>query len=185
VAWLWSAAALSGCQGLGPGRSGTSGDESELIRYGNEVRRLESAALEQEYRDLVAEYATTPTGESAVRLSLLLSRPGASFYDIDRAIRLLGETTLGFEENEPPNLELTRFLYNLLSERSCVAANDGALAEMLNEERSRNARLDEELVEARSALSTERQFREMLQAQLNALRALEQEINSGNLNPAN
>jgi hypothetical protein len=181
VTWLCVAGAVAGCQSLVSDASRPSGDASDLIRYGNEVRSLDAGALEEEYRRLVTQYDAAPTIDEAVRLSLLLSNPNAAFYDANRAMRLLSDETRASAGDTPGNEEFARFVRHLLGERACVATEDAALADMLVEQRARNRSLDQELARVQEALLAERQHRETLQAQLNALRALEEQLNRDNL----
>lgn len=151
-------------------------DLAELLRYGNTVRELDSRQLEEEYRDLVLSNTAVLPSEDIIKLSLLLSAPNAPFHDIDQATRFLRDVIQRDPFHEPEYVDLAKLLYNLLSERVYAASEDETLARLLTEARDRNEQLAEELAAVKAELDAERERRETLQGQLDALKKLEEQL---------
>jgi hypothetical protein len=149
---------------------------TDLVSYGSAVRALSEPDLEAEYRTLLSRQSANPTDETSLRLALLMSNPGAPFHDLDRALQILNDIVLR-QDQDGSNGELARLMHHLLGERTCVAPADAPLAEVILAERDRNSQLSEELDETQTALDTERQLRQTLQGQLDALKALEERLN--------
>lgn len=170
------AAFCSACQGLSSFGAGFGSDEGDLIRFGNAVRGYSSETLESQYARSVSAQAADPSAENAIRLALLLSYPGAPFYDIARARGFLGEALARGGESDA--VELARLLDKLLAERHGVTGDAAMLADLFTEERERSYRLGFDLAEARAALDAERALRITLQGQLDALKALEERLNA-------
>ena len=166
-------ALVSACQTGGITRVSADRADEELIRYGGSLENLDAAALEREYRTLLAQHAAAPSHLSSVKLALLLGSPSTSFTDVNSALRLLN----GVVQEGGAGADFARLAYRMMSERNCVAANDGALAELLVSERRRVEELEAKLESAQAALGAERTLRETLQGQLDALKALEERLN--------
>jgi len=154
---------------------------AELARYGSSVRALSAEELEHEYRLLAAQNEHEPNPDVQIKLSLLLSDPSAPFHDLDQAVRLLGDVMLHLRIDESDDSAFARLLYYLLSERACVDHSDASLAELLVSEREAVLRLQRELGEARTSLESERALRVTLQQQLDALKALEEQITNDSM----
>lgn len=174
-------AITAGCQVLSGGRAQASANGSTmLIRYGNAVRSFDEVGLEREYARIYQAYAENPSTDSAIRLALLLSYPGASFYDPDRARQMLGGVSAQ-EANPSETAELANLLTHFLNERNCVTDDSAALADLFIAERNRNRELSSQLTQVRAALDAERQVRQNLQGQLDALKELEERLNADDL----
>jgi hypothetical protein len=154
---------------------------AQLIDYGLSVRALGPAELQEAYARLSAENEAQPSDVTSIKLSLLLSDPAASFYDPQRAIRLLDATTRHLEAASDPLAPFPRLLDRLLHERRGVVRQNDALTAALAAERSRTRALSASLAKARSDLASERAHSKTLQSQLDALKALEQQINHDDL----
>jgi hypothetical protein len=138
---------------------------------------MSAADLEDEYVQVLSAYQYAPSEETAIKLSLLLSNPVAPFYDLDRAIRLLDDAAIRLEAGGDPMAPLPRLLDQLLIERREVARRRNDIADELQSEQERSESLEQQLARTRSDLADERKQRETLQGQLDALRALEEQIN--------
>lgn len=147
------------------------------MSYGRSVRTMSAAELDDEYVQVLSAYQYAPSEETAIKLSLLLSNPAASFYDLERAIRLLNDAALRLEAGGDPAAPLPRLLDQLLIERRDIARRKNDIADELQSEQERNESLEQQLARVRSDLANERKRRETLQGQLDALRALEEQIN--------
>lgn len=159
-----------------PETASTARELAELLRYGNTVRELDSRQLEEEYQDLALRNTAVLSSEAVIKLSLLLSAPNAPFHDIDQATRFLRDMIERDRFREPEHTDLARLLYNLMSERVYAASEDETLAMLLTEARDRNEALSDELAEVRAELASERERRQTLQGQLDALKELEEQL---------
>jgi hypothetical protein len=173
------ACGASACQTDGLPRPRAQAEQVQLIRYGVSTRTLGDGELERQYRALVLESGSSPSSENAIKLALLLSRPETSVQDPDQALRLLNGASEPRAGND--NADFAKLMYYLLSERNCVAPQSAPLADMLLEERDRSKRLGNELADTKAALEAERELRQTLQGQLDALKALEERLKADEL----
>lgn len=171
-----AAACLSACSGAAL-RSASDSDArasrnlAELVRFGTWVQTLDDAKLDEQYERMLMQYRTSPSDDMAIKLSLVLSRPGAQADALAEALALLAEVQ---SEDEGP--DLGRIVYQLISERHRVAMDNAALSAALSEARERSTRLDAELAAARATLATAQRERAALVQQLDALKAIEAQI---------
>ena len=147
----------------------------DLVRFGNRVRAALGADLSEEYQRLAYDDERW-SDESAIRLALLLSAPNTPYHDVDQAARVLREVVERAPPRDNANTALATLLLHLLSERVYAASEDEALANRLSEARDRNEQLSEELASVRAALDEERERRQALEAQLDALKRLEEQL---------
>jgi hypothetical protein len=177
----------AGCEmmqmaGLPPaGPAAVAGSENnaavtDLVVYGNTVRRLDGRQLEQQYERLVLENDVEPTSEASIRLALLLSAPNAPFADMDQATRFLRDVMYRESSAEPANAALAQLLYNIFSERIYAESDDEPLQALLDQSRERNDELSSELQRMRAALDQERKRSATLEGQLSALKELEVQL---------
>lgn len=150
----------------------------DLVRYGNRVRAAFGADLSEEYRRL-AFGAPNWSDDAAIRLALLLSAPNTEYHDVDQATRLLRDVVERVPAADSGKAALATLLLHLLNERVYAAAEDEALANRLSEARDRNEQLTEQLASARAALDEERERRQRLERQLDALKRLEEQLSLG------
>lgn len=148
----------------------------QLIDYGLTVRTLDAAQLDEAYAALSASNQSRPSDTTSIKLSLLLSDPAASFYDPQRAVRLLDSAARHLEAKGDPMAPFPRLIDRLLHERHALAGQKGAASAALAAERVRNDALTQQLAKSQSDLAAERTRTETLQSQLDALRALEKQI---------
>jgi hypothetical protein len=149
----------------------------DLIRYGNGLRTLDDQELDDQYRQFAAQRSDEAASAEAIKLALLLSSPDARFYDADQAVRLLDTVARRERARESGYGELAQLVFHLLSERSCsLAPEDESLTELLAAERERADRLGEELIAVKTELALSERQRETLQGQLDALKALEEQL---------
>jgi len=150
----------------------------ELIRYGNRVRAAIGADLSEEYQRL-AFGEPAWSDDAAIRLALLLSAPNTEYHDVDQATRLLRDVVERVPAADSGKAALATLLLHLLNERVYAASEDEALANRLSEARDRNEQLAEELASTRAALAEERERRQRLERQLDALKRLEEQLSLG------
>jgi hypothetical protein len=142
------------------------------LRFGNQVQTLDDAALEQEYGRLLAQHEASPSTNTAVRLALVLSRPGASPDALADALVLLTDARSG----PGAHANFSAILYGQISERYLAATESTSLTGKLGMEQYRSARLDAELARIRATLATAERQRIALGQQLDALKAIEERI---------
>lgn len=169
------AACLSACStiGLKPDGVAHSRDLAALVRFGNYVQTLDESELERQYTQLLAHYDASPSSDTAIKLSLLLSRPGARPAALAEALALLTDACSGQGEHA----EFGWVMYHQISERYVAATDQTSLSARLNEEHARSVRLDAELAEVRATLEAAERQRVALAQQLDALKAIEERIN--------
>lgn len=177
LCWVAVACLLAGCQTAMLTGSPSRATIAQFVGYGLRVRMLGPAELEQTYARLSAKNQSQPSDVTSIELSLLLSNPAASFYDPQRAIRLLDGASRRLEAKSDPLAPFPRLLDSVLHERQDVVRQNDALSAALASVRSRNQVLTRQLAQTQSDLGTERARSKTLQSQLDALRALEQQIN--------
>lgn len=177
-------ATLAACTTLGPQTESPASDETaaDLIEFGISLRTLDDAELEQ----LHAELNSAPppvSSASTIRLALLLSYGDSAHYDLDRAINLFNQIARTRRDDDPSLRHFAEFMSALLIERLGLAADRNALAEQRGENVRRIERNTEqlerlrgELEQARMSLEEERERRDQLQAQLEALIELEEQL---------
>jgi hypothetical protein len=136
------------------------------------VQTLDDAKLDEQYERMLMQYRASPSDDMAIKLSLVLSRPGAQAGALAEALALLTEVRSGRDEDA----DLGRIVYQFISERHLAAMDNAALSASLSEERERSTRLEAELVAARATLANARREREALVQQLDALKAIEARI---------
>jgi len=168
---------LSACSAAGvkpdEGRGAQGRDLAGLVRFGNYVQTLDEAELEREYTQLLARYDASPSSDTAIKLSLLLSRPGARPAALAEALALLTDACSG----EGEHAEFGWVMYHQISERYVAATDQTSLSTRLDEEHARSVRLDAELAEVRATLEAAERQRVALAQQLDALKAIEERIN--------
>jgi len=147
----------------------------DLVRYGNRVRAGFGTDLSGEYERLAFGDAHV-SDEDAIRLALLLSAPNTPYHDVDQARRVLRDVVERVPAQNDESVALATLLLHLLSERVYAEAQDEALANRLSEARDRNEELTEELASVRAALAEERERRQTLERQLDALKRLEEQL---------
>lgn len=151
------------------------GDDLEgLVRFGNYVQTLDEWELERQHQRLRASYEASPSSDTAIRLALLLSRPGAPRGALADALTLLTDAR---DSRQGSQAEFGWVLYHQISARYVAAADSTSLAQRLGEEQARGARLDAELADARTTLDAAERQRIALTEQLDSLKAIEERIN--------
>jgi len=172
-----AAACLSACSGTAPRPEGdadarTRGNLVELVRFGTWVQTLDDAKLDEQYERMLMQYRASPSNDMAIKLSLVLGRPGAAADTLAEALALLTEVQSGNGEEA----ELGHLLYALIGERHLTVTDNDSLSALLSEERERSVRLGAELAAARGTLATAERERAALVQQLDALKAIEARI---------
>lgn len=172
-----AAACLSACSGTalrseGDSDARTSRNLADLVRFGTWVQTLDDAKLDEQYERMLMQYRASPSNDMAIKLSLVLSRPGAEADALAEALALLAEV----QSSEGEDAELGRIFHRFISERHLAAAGSDSLSASLSEERERSARLEAELAAARATLQTAERERSALVQQLDALKAIEARI---------
>jgi len=142
------------------------------VRFGTWVQTLDDAKLDEQYERMLMQYRASPSNDMAIKLSLVLSRPGAQAGALAEALALLTEVQSGQDEDNG----LGRIVYQLIAERHLAATDNASLLALLSEERERSARIDAELAAARATLQTAERERAALVQQLDALKAIEARI---------
>jgi hypothetical protein len=142
----------------------------ELVRFANGLRGLPPDALERKREEAERELGANWTGESALRVALLLSLPGTAFRDEERAAALLHEVQEGGLATEPDQGEFARFLLTMLTDQRTRASTAVAAAVRRDATRAR------ELEGLRRELASERGRRGELEQQVEALKQLEQNL---------
>lgn len=184
VAGALAAASLAACTVPGARTPGSGGSETaaDVIEFGISLRSLEDAELEQLHDELNRNVPPVSSA-STIRLALLLSYGDSAHYDLDRAINLFNQISRTRRDEDPSLRRFAEFMSAMLIERRSLAADRNALADQraANVERiERNAeqieRLRSELEQARAALEAERERRDELQSQLEALIELEEQL---------
>jgi hypothetical protein len=132
-------------------------------------RGLSRSALRQEYERAQRRFATWGTVASRIELAWLLSRPATGFQDNRRAVELLSEY-LGQTEADPAFQAFAGMLYDLIIERAVQRAASSRVKEQLAAERQQAEALSEQIDTLLQVLAT-------LQAQVDALRDIEKDIN--------
>ena len=168
---------MSACSGTalrsaGDSSANRSGDLADVVRFGTWVQALDDAKLDEQYERMLMQYRASPSNDMAIKLSLVLSRPGAQAGALAEALALLTEVQSGQDEDNG----LGRIVYQLIAERHLAATDNASLLALLSEERERSARIDAELAAARATLQTAERERAALVQQLDALKAIEARI---------
>jgi hypothetical protein len=132
-------------------------------------RGLSPLALRQEYERAERSFTTWGTVASRIELAWLLSRPGTGFQDNRRAVTLLSEYQAQTEA-DPAFLAFAGMLYDLIIERAVQRAASSRAKEQLAAERRQAEALSEQIDTLLQVLAT-------LQAQVDALRDIEKDIN--------
>jgi len=170
------AACLSACSSTtlseSDSKARTSSNLAELVRFGTWVQTLDDAKLDEQYERMLMQYRASPSNGMAIKLSLVLSRPGAHASALAEALALLTEAQSGQEGDT----DLGRIVHQFISERHLAATANASLLASLAEERQRSARLDAELAAARATLERAERERAALVQQLDALKAIESRI---------
>lgn len=161
---------MSACSAFGIKTDAQRGASlAELMRFGNEVQTLGDEELEREYRRLLERHEASPSSNTAIRLSLVLSRPGARADELAEALLLLTDARTAEEEYA----DFSWILYRQIGERYLVATEGTTLSARLGAEQARGALLDAELAELRATLAAAERQRIALGKQLDALKAIE------------
>lgn len=126
--------------------------QTDWIDYANSMRAVDIPELERQYVLASREYAAAPSSETAIKLALLVADPRAGFYNADRATRLLDDAVSRDIGNDA-STSFAIFMRGLIAEFSTT----------------------------RATLVAERQLRQTLQGQLDALKALEERLNAEKL----
>ncbi len=126
--------------------------EADWIEYGNSVRAFDASELERQYAAITREHATMPSSQTAIKLALLVTDSRAYFFDPDRAIGLL-DGVVSNDAGDDASVEFAVFMRSLISQLSATEA----------------------------ALAAEREQRQALRDQLDALKALEERLNADEL----
>jgi hypothetical protein len=167
---------LSACSASPTRADGSTARQHEhlaaLVQFSAYVRTLDEAELEEHYRSLRTQHRTSPSSDTAVKLSLLLSYAEAPPDALVEALQLLSDVSDGNTDDAV----FARLIYDLISERYAATASNGSLTDLLLHERDSNQRLTEELVEARASLTAAQRQRAALSQQLDALKAVEKQI---------
>jgi hypothetical protein len=172
-----AAACLSACSGTallseGDSDARTSRNLADLVRFGTWVQTLDDAKLDEQYERMLMQYRASPSNDMAIKLSLVLSRPGAQADALAEALALLTEV----RDGNGDDTDLGRVVYHFIREQHLAAADNDSLSTLLSEERVRSARLEAELAAARATLGTAERERAALVQQLDALKAIEARI---------
>jgi hypothetical protein len=148
------------------------GQLSALVQFATDVRSLDQFELQQAYRILQTEHRTSPSSDTAVKLSLLLSYSEAPPDALVEALQLLN----GVSDDDTDHSQFARLIYDLISERYAATASNGALTDLLLQERNENRRVAKKLAASESSLAASQRQRAALAQQLNALKAVEEQI---------
>jgi hypothetical protein len=165
AALLLAACLSASCLGASPTRpaevSPAATEQLEaLAGFTGNLRGIEAAEREQVYRELLVNLDAEPlTVDKALRMAILLSDPRTPYYAPSEALTLLDNASAANALNNTGQTMLVRFLRHLLSEYEEV------------HERHRH-----EIEALRAALLTEQLLRFDLEEQLDALKAVEQQI---------
>jgi hypothetical protein len=167
------AAFLSACSALGyVPQAPRAGSVAELLRFGNRVQTLEDEGIEREYQRLRAQHEASPSSNTAIRMSLVLSRPGAPPDALAEALVLLTDT-----RTEPgAYADFSAILYGQINERYLATTESTSLSGRLGVEPRTAILLDAELAQIRATLKTAERQRIALGQQLDALKAIEERI---------
>ncbi len=145
---------------------------SALVQFAANVRTLDEFELQQNYRMLQTEYRTSPSSDTAVKLSLLLSYSEAPPDALVEALQLLNDLS----DDDTDHSHFAQLIYDLISERYAATASNGALTDLLLQERNENRRIAKKLAASESSLAASQRQRAALAQQLNALKAVEEQI---------
>lgn len=120
------------------------------VEFGAAVHAFAAPEVDRAYTRAVDEHESMPDAESAVRLAILAASPSNAAQDLTRAIALLDSVAGEVPVDRDANAEFARFYRPVLAQ----------------------------LLETREALATAAVERAALQAQLDALKALEEQLNA-------
>jgi hypothetical protein len=143
-----------------------------LVQFAAKARTLDESELQRDYRSLQAEHRASPSSDTAVKLSLLLSYSDAPPDALVEALQLLSDVSDGSTDDAA----FARLVYDLISERYAATASNGSLTDLLVQERARNQTLREKLIEIEASLADTQRQRAALAQQLDALKAVEEQI---------
>ncbi len=144
------------------------------MRFGGYVRTLDAAALKRDYGEILQRHSASPSTDTAIRLSLLLSESDSPPHTVGEVLGLLRHA---YEGRKGDEADFARLLHDLIGKRaSCEDDPDSSLAELLARERDRNRSLDRELAATRASLEAEQRARGALTKQLEALKSVEEQI---------
>lgn len=153
----------------------------ELIDYGISLRSLDENELSALHEELRSQGA--PTRQATIKLALLLGYGNSPDYDLDRAINLLNQVARTRRGNDASLRDFAELMAALLIERRGLAVERDALAEEradiaadLERARALADDLRNRLEQTRSDLEDEREQRNKLQSQLDALIELEERL---------
>jgi hypothetical protein len=142
-----------------------------LVQFGAYVQSLDDSELAQQYDEMLSQYEASPSSDTAIKLSLLLSRDRSRPDALPEALRLLRDAS----ETRGKDADLGRIIYYLVNAQYLALNDSGSLSTMLTEEQARSARLDAELAEVRATLQVAEKNRAALERQLNALKTIEED----------
>ena len=174
---------VAGCAGptktAQPASQPESPDDGEaaalsLVRYTNALRSLTPDELDAEHLRMEQQLASHWTSEAALRMSVLLTTPGAGLRDEGRARALLLTVEAGGPETLPAESELASFLLLVLAERD---AWRGAYEAETSDASADGDVVAPEVETLRRALAAERTRRGELEQQVRALKRIEQNLN--------
>jgi hypothetical protein len=144
-----------------------------LVRYTNGLRSLSPVELEAEHLRMERELASRWTSEAALRMSLLLTTPGAAFRDDERARTLLLTVEAGGLDTLPAESELASFLLTVFTGRPVSPAE----YDVRSADDASGDAVTREVDALRRALVAERTRRGELEQQVRALKRIEQNLN--------
>lgn len=173
---LLAATSLSACSALGTRFDVSAARQrehlAELVQFAAYVRTLDESELQRDYRSLQTEHRASPSSDTAVKLSLLLSYSAAPPDALVEALQLLSDVSDGNTDDAA----FARLVYDLISERYAATASNGSLTDLLLQERTRSQSLRDQLIEIEASLADTQRQRAALAQQLDALKAVEEQI---------
>jgi hypothetical protein len=134
---------------------------------------LSPVELEAEHLRMERELASRWTSEAALRMSLLLTTPGAAFRDDERARTLLLTVEAGGLDTLPAESELASFLLTVFTGRPVSPAE----YDVRSADDASGDAVTREVDALRRALVAERTRRGELEQQVRALKRIEQNLN--------
>jgi hypothetical protein len=175
-------------------------DRTYLLEYGARLRSLTAREIDNLYLGLTVEHSRSPSASSAIRLALLLGYPAGGHYDAERALTLLDEVPSIAADGDAVSRRLADLLAALLSDAPDYGSGGAVHAARPDGDAATNGdtatdgdtalggdtgreghvgELEAELARTQASLAEERERSARLQRQLEALIALEEQLNHG------
>jgi hypothetical protein len=178
----WLAGLLCGCsylaehglpalKGAGSGQP-PNGVSSLLVRYGQDIRRMDAAELQREFEAMSEDVERSEAALALIKLAMLESLPRAPFRNDERALQHLARSMATDETQPAGQVEFATLLSALIGEHLLERHAPGD-SECGPERRRTDARvrhLEAELESSRARCAD-------LESKLDALKRIEAQIN--------